>query len=200
MFSQRIIGMTALSLVCASIHPNPLTPIPDTAIAQLPCVGVLRENEEGFVYIDIDDRFIHDLVRFIESEGFEAPPYFGPGRIGAHISVICKDEEKYGPIEECGQIFSFTPVACQVVHPPHWTGVEEVYLIEVDVPGLDLIREKYGLPQKEFPFHIAIGVKRKAGFEAQREWFFLDNASEAALCSASFFEAPIPIPASSSPR
>ncbi len=137
-----------------------LHPIPDSAIAQYNWEGTLKECGDGFVYIDLDDGFIHDLIHYIEPDGFIEPPYFGKtGLIGAHISVIYADEIRNGAIEELGQTFSFTPIECKIVHPPDWSDVEDLYLIEVDAPELDLIRKKYGLEKRELGFHITIGVK-----------------------------------------
>jgi hypothetical protein len=132
---------------------------------KLPHSGVLG-NSEGFVYVKVDDQYIHKLVTFIQEEGFEEPPYFGrPGLVGAHISVVYAEEMKrykVGEIQEYGETIHFTPKACKVVHPPNWPGREGVYVIVVEAPELERIREKYGLPKQEFAFHITIGVKSKA--------------------------------------
>ena len=126
--------------------------------------GTLK-NAEGFIYVDVDDAYVHELVQFIQNEGFEEPPYFGQaGLVGAHITVAYPEEmEKYGvqEMEEEGLSVSFTPRSCQIVHPPRWKEIDEVYFIVVDAPQLDKLREKYGLPKREYDFHITIGVKPK---------------------------------------
>ena len=131
--------------------------------------GVLKESD-GFVYVDVDDRYIHNLVTFIQKDGFEEPPYFGElGLVGAHITVIYPDEiKKYGVdrIQECGEIIYFIPKECLVVHPPKWLAIDEVYLLVVEAPELDRIREKYGLPKREYDFHVTIGVKPKTAKSA----------------------------------
>jgi hypothetical protein len=129
----------------------------------LPHCGVLKMSN-GFVYVDVDDAYVHDLVGFIQDQGFEEPPYFGKVySAGAHISVMYKDETaQYGiqKIDECGQKICFTLKSCQVVHPPTWKEIDEVYLIVVDAPELHRIRKKYGMP-RGYAFHITIGVKPK---------------------------------------
>lgn len=126
--------------------------------------GVLK-SEDGFLYVDIDDAYIHKLITFLEEEGFQEPPYFGkPGLVGAHISVAYYDEARelgLGEIEECGQLIVFTPKKCQVVHPPKWKETESLYIITVEAPELDRIRKKYGLPRREHEFHITVGIKPK---------------------------------------
>jgi len=129
----------------------------------LPLQGRLQFTS-GFVYVDVDDDYIHCLIPFIEREGFEEPPYFGRSDlVGAHITVIYPEEvKKYRihNIKECGKTIHFSVKTCQVVQPPSWGG-DEIYLIIVDVPELNKIRDQYGLPKSELPFHITIGVKPK---------------------------------------
>lgn len=130
----------------------------------LPHFGILK-NSGGFVYLDVDDEYIHKLVAFIQDDGFEEPPYFGSADlVGAHITVIYPDEvKKYGikEVQECGETIHFTPKECKVVHPPRWQEIDEVYFIVVEAPELDRIREKHGLPKREYDYHITIGVKPK---------------------------------------
>lgn len=128
---------------------------------QLPHHGVLKFSD-GFVYVDISDDYIHELIHFVGAD-FQEPPYFGrPELVGAHITVIYPGEvKKYKirAIQESGEIISFTPKTCQIVHPPHWEGIQEVYFVTVEAPDLEKLRKKYGLPKQEYDFHITIGVK-----------------------------------------
>lgn len=130
----------------------------------LPQQGILK-NSNGFVYVDLDDDYIHSLIMFLQQDDFQEPPYFGdPGLVGAHISVIYPEEMiQYGikDIEECGEIISFVPKICQVVYPLKSKEIDQVYLVIVDSPQLNILREKYGLPKREYDSHITIGVKPK---------------------------------------
>lgn len=130
----------------------------------LPEDGILKSSQE-FVYVDIDDAYIHHLISFLKEDGFEEPEYFGtPDLVGAHITVIYPHEIKeYGMkhIAECGKRISFSPKECKMAHPPKLESIENVYFIVVDAPELDRIRKKYGLPHREHDFHITIGIKRK---------------------------------------
>lgn len=131
----------------------------------LPHVGILK-NSDGFVYVDVDDGYIHNLITWIQQDGFEEPPYFGAGLVGAHITVIYPDEiKKYGltDITECGEQISFVPKDCQIVYPPRGKEIDEVYFVVVESPQLDQIRKKYGLTKREYVFHITIGVKATQG-------------------------------------
>lgn len=135
----------------------------------LPSEGVLKK-ECGFIYVDVDDAYIHQLVQLIEKEGFQKPPYFGsPELVGAHITVASAEEAaEYGvkEIEEEGQIIRFTPKVCQVVHPPKWEGIEKACCVLVEAPELDAIRKKYGFPKRPYDFHITIGIKPKVAQSA----------------------------------
>ena len=53
----------------------------------LPCEGTLK-NLGGFVYLDLDDRYVHELIQFIKEEGCVNVK----GKIslrGGEPSVIC---------------------------------------------------------------------------------------------------------------
>lgn len=156
MITEKILSLSILySPLAAEPHI-----IPDTAIAQYQWQGTLGQCDNGFVYLDIDDAFVHDLIRYIEPDGFIEPPYFDKtGLVGAHISVFYADEAVPQTIEELGQTFTFTPTGVRIVQPPDWSAIEDVYIIEVDSPELDAVRAKYGLGPREFSFHITIGVK-----------------------------------------
>lgn len=131
----------------------------------LPQYGVLKDSN-GFVYLDLDDAYIRKLISYIEQYGFEEPPYFGtPDLVGAHISVIYPEElvdQEAKKIKELGNNISFTSLECQIVHPPKWGGIEEIYLVVIEAKELSKIRESYGLPVQNFPFHITIGIKPKS--------------------------------------
>lgn len=160
----RCLSLTLLSCSCIAQEPPSCSPILDYIHENLSCHGTL-ENSDGFVYVDVDDRYIRELIKFIKKEGFEEPPYFGRSDlVGAHITVVYPEEmKKYNVqcIEECGTSIQFIPRSCQIVHPPRWEEIDEVYFIVVDVPQLDDLRKKYGLPKREYDFHITIGVKPK---------------------------------------
>lgn len=130
----------------------------------LPHQGILKDSN-GFIYVDLDDEYVHKLITFIQQDGFQEPPYFGDNDlVGAHITVAYPEEtKKYGikQIKECGEMISFVPKKCQVAHPFRWEKIEEVYFIVVDAPQLDKIRKQYGLPKQKYDFHITIGVKPK---------------------------------------
>jgi hypothetical protein len=70
--------------------------------------GYLIQQSDGFAYIKVDDRYIHELFPRLKAEpGYQKPPYFRKNNLpGAHISVIYKDEAVR--LSETGQKFKFT--------------------------------------------------------------------------------------------
>ncbi|GAB5411344.1 MAG: hypothetical protein ChlgKO_04580 [Chlamydiales bacterium] len=123
--------------------------------------GILK-NTNGFVYLDINDNYIFDLVPLIQETGFKSPPYFGKeGLVGAHISVIFPDELNDIEIDECGEEFSFRLMNCIAIAPEQYKGLIKFYLLIVEAPELNSLREKYGLEKSEHNFHITIGLKQK---------------------------------------
>lgn len=154
-----------ISAVCIAQEPAHCNQVMQYVEKQLPHWGILQMTSKGFIYVDVDDAYIHSLISFIAADGFEEPPYFGSGGVGAHITVALPAEsKKYGieSIQECGEKINFVPKGCKVVHPPTWPEMEEVYFIEVEAPVLNRIRAQYGLPLEHYDFHITIGIKPKA--------------------------------------
>lgn len=69
-------------------------PALSNVIAELSCVGMIKSTETGYIYIDIDDAFIHRVFDLISDLNFKKPNYFTAGKnhIGAHISVAYAEE------------------------------------------------------------------------------------------------------------
>ena len=157
--------LMCISASCIAQKPSHCNQLMQYVEEQLPHWGVLQMTSKGFIYVDVDDAYIHSLIPFIADDGFEEPPYFGKGGVGAHITVALPEEsKKYGieNIQECGEAIAFVPKGCKIVHPPTWLEMDEVYFIDVEAPELNRIRTQYGLPQEHYDFHITIGVKPKA--------------------------------------
>jgi len=166
---MKIFKCTFLTLlwICTHCFAQTVSNCPEIlqyAEHKLQHCGVLKMTDR-FVYVDLDDAYIHSLLPFIQEEGFEEPPYFNiPNGAGAHISVVYPEEmQKYklNKIAECGKTIYFTLKTCKVVHPSTWKEVDEVYVIVVEAPELEKIRKKYGLPKQTYEFHITIGIKPK---------------------------------------
>ena len=54
----------------------------------LPLSGTLQQTTDGFVYLDISDRYIAECHQFIKDKEFELPPYFDGNLVGAHITIM----------------------------------------------------------------------------------------------------------------
>jgi hypothetical protein len=77
-----------------SIHDNGLIKF---ATEHIPLQGVLAQTQDGFVYLKISNEFIYSLFPLLDVKEKKLPPYFSePYNIGAHISVIYKQEIKAG--------------------------------------------------------------------------------------------------------
>lgn len=121
--------------------------------------GTLKHSDD-FVYVEVNNEYIHGLAPLLSDLGFIPPDYCEGGKVGAHITVIYPDEMKlFGidTIDEVNEPISFTIEECQIVYPRR--NFESAYLILVESPRLDQIREKYGFGKREYTFHITIGVK-----------------------------------------
>lgn len=129
------------------------------AQANLPKEGRLMRKADGFVYLKVDDDYIHALFPMlgIQEKGFKEPPYFRTKNSpGAHISVFYGDERVIP--EEIGQHFSFELKKIVMVKPSKYISY---VVLEVESPELEKLREKYGLSPKlhGHEFHITLAKK-----------------------------------------
>jgi hypothetical protein len=130
------------------------------AQSHFPQVGVLVQKADGYVYLKVDDNYIHKLFPMLglEEEGYTEPPYFRSKEApGAHISVIYEAEE-VSPVE-VGKTYSFT-LKDIVIVKADWDTYYAV--IQVSAPELEALRTKYGLKPKlqGHEFHISIAKKK----------------------------------------
>ncbi len=120
--------------------------------------GILRRNDQGFVYLDIPDEQIFSLLKYCGKKGIEPPPYFKKGMAGGHISVIVV-REKTGQIAKLGQKFSF-----RVSHADSFDlGTKKVHLVAVACPELEQVRLEQGLSRRlggDHDFHITYGKEK----------------------------------------
>lgn len=127
----------------------------------------LKQNENGFVYLDIPDEYIHELFEILGETGAEIPPYFGKGKAGAHISVILSQEAagKEGLfIEEIGQKFTFRIVQTDTLAPDGFAGVKAVSFLTVASPELEKLRAHYGLSPRlgeTHDFHLTFAITKE---------------------------------------
>lgn len=125
----------------------------------LPTEGQLIVKSDGFVYLKVDDEYIHTLFPMLDLKegGFREPPYFRSDEApGAHISVFYVNENVMA--EEVGQYFHFKLKQIVIVKPSKDTSYA---VLQVESLELEKLREKYGLSSKLFghEYHISLAKK-----------------------------------------
>lgn len=131
----------------------------DYARTYLPLEGRLVMKSDGFVYIKVDDQYIHTLFPMLqlEEKGFKEPPYFrSDDAPGAHISVFYIVEHIMP--EELGQTFHFELKQITLVNPSHNISYA---VLQVESPELQQLRVKYGLSPnlQGYEFHISLAKR-----------------------------------------
>lgn len=131
----------------------------DYARQTLPTQGKLVVKSDGFVYLKVDDAYIHTLFPMLglAEKGYREPPYFRTHDApGAHISIFYADEQ-VNPDEE-GQVFHFELKDIKIVHP---SKTESYAILQVNAPELERLRKKYGFKSKirGHEYHISIAKK-----------------------------------------
>lgn len=133
----------------------------DYARENLPLEGKLVIKSDGFVYLKVDDGYIHALFPMLElsKKGFKQSPYFrSKDSPGAHISVFYADENVVP--KEVGQTFHFTLKDIVIVHANKY---ESYAILQVESPELEKLRKKYGLSGhlRRHDYHISLAEKKE---------------------------------------
>jgi hypothetical protein len=135
-------------------------------VAQFEQKGVLKQKDNGYLYVDVSNDYITYSLPLLDVPGKLVPPshYTSKNGIGAHISVIYENElidNEIWEIEELGQEYSFTVMELRTVKMTRDNKIKKLWLIAVDAPELEQLREKYGLSSflKGHNFHITIGTQ-----------------------------------------
>ncbi len=128
--------------------------------------GILRQNQQGLVYLDVDNRFISMMLPYLKAHGLARPPYFNlfGSPEGAHVPVIPAREISFHyleQIEHLGQRFAFEVEGLYSMEPISWPEVEQVWFFKLRSEELENLRQRYFLPALPggHSFHIAVAVK-----------------------------------------
>jgi hypothetical protein len=144
----------------------------------LPKKGTLRQDSDGFVYLELTDAFISDLVPLLNDE--ECEP------IVAHIPVLLPQEwaqkKGLGEIAELEKEFPFEIIRLCSLKPKRWQKAEKVYFLSIKSPELEKFRERCLLPSRirGHEFHIAIAYKKSTVLALEKETFRLNVSCFAA--------------------
>lgn len=142
--------------------------------------GILKQKENGFVYLDVSNDLINSVVPLLDYPGLLRPRPTASRSMGAHISVF-DEKEKISP-EELGASFSFfvEEIRSFTLHTKE--GLKKLWVIAVSSPELESLREKYGCSPKlkGYDFHITLGKQMPAAQEGwqELETFSLFNFSD----------------------
>lgn len=125
----------------------------------------LKQDKNGFTYLDIPDEYVRSLFKHYENDQAKLPPYFGPKRAGAHVSVISSNEMKMKPglkIEELGKTFDFRIANVCSLKPQGWNGVNKVYFLTLSCFQAESMRSRYGFSPKiseDHDFHLTFAIQ-----------------------------------------
>jgi hypothetical protein len=140
---------------------------------KLPHTGILQKTDDGLVYLKVSDDYITAILPLLKNNAIEAPPYFGTGKIGAHITLILPGEVDWKAFPQFPSLG--TQIPFNISHfvsvvpdnqppPPYTKKVKQFYLFSLEAPALESLRLTAGLPPKihGHDFHITVGVEYAA--------------------------------------
>ena len=125
--------------------------------------GPLERAADGFVYVKVSDDYIFKTLKLLGNDAIEAPPYFGAGKVGAHISVIdaVESQNKSIDLPQLGKTIEFKITNFASVDVENGHGKRRIYFFRVEAPELARIRKTNGLSPKirGFDFHITVAIE-----------------------------------------
>src|SRR5262245_12403845 len=133
-------------------------------------IGVLKQKDNGYLYVEVSNDFIGQLLPLIQAQGRLVPPrhYTSKKGIGAHISVMYENERidrEIWNIAEIGQEFTFEVKELRTVKLTRDGKMRKLWLLAVEAPALERLRERYGLSPrlKGHDFHITLATQVPGG-------------------------------------
>lgn len=135
-------------------------------VVQIEQKGILKQKDNGYLYLEVSNDFIGEVLPLIDAPGKIVPPrhYTSKKGIGAHISVMYENEQilnEIWEIKELGQEYTFTIMELRTVKLNKDNKMKKLWLLAVAAPELEKLRESYGLSSKlkNHDFHITIGTQ-----------------------------------------
>lgn len=165
-FIQKVIILSLLIIPVFAVVDYQLEDQPQVIekVIQIEQKGILKQKENGYLYVEVAKDFIAEALPLIDAQGKIVPPrhYTSKKGIGAHISVMYENEQimnEIWEINELGQEFNFTVMELRTVKLTKDNKMKKLWLLAVDAPELEKLRESYGLSSKlkGHDFHITIG-------------------------------------------
>lgn len=149
--------------------------------ASIQKTGILKQKENGFIYLDIDNAFIDDVIPVMELPGEIRKRPTSSRSMGAHISVF-DEHESIQPVE-LGQVFHFEVKDIRSFTLHSRDGLKKLWVISTESPELEALRESYGLSPrlKGYDYHITLGKQMPAapeGWQDKHEFSQFDLSEE----------------------
>lgn len=136
------------------------------ATASLDHQGVLKQKDNGYLYVEVPNEYISLLLPLIDCDGRLVPPrhYTSKKGIGAHISVMYENERidnEIWNIDEMGEVFTFDVKELRTVKLTRDNKMKKLWLLALEAPELEKLREAYGLSNKlkGHDFHITLAYQ-----------------------------------------
>lgn len=152
-----VLLLVASPLLGKEDHRLEQQPVALELAVNIPGEGILKQKDNGFVYLDVSNDFIDNLVPMLNMPGELRKRPTATRSMGAHISVFYEKEEVV-PVE-LGQSFSFEVQDIRSFSMHTRDGTRRLWVVSVVSPELEWLRQSYGCSAllKGHAFHITLG-------------------------------------------
>jgi hypothetical protein len=130
--------------------------------------GRLLMNQHGYCYLKIKEPYFAHYHQLISRFGGEKPPFLeNNAKLGIHVGVIMpkeyEEKKLWGKVREIGKEFYVSINGCYQIALKDHPEYEKLWVIKVDSPKLEELRNRYGLSHllNGHQFMILVGVKKR---------------------------------------
>lgn len=156
--------------------------------------GTLKQTENGFVYLDVPNEFITTIVPLLDYEGVLKSRSTSSCSIGAHVTVF-HEKDEVTP-DELGDMFAFEINEIRSFTFQTRDGLKKLWVIAVNSPELENLREKYGCSSKHkgYDYHITLGKQMPSAPENWEEveeysaFNFIDEPTDGLFTEGDFIK------------
>lgn len=150
------------------------------AVRLLPQSGVLKQNKQGFIYLELPDTYV--ALSALIQDPLCVPFVYADSSL-AHIPVVLPYEwtQQRGPqkLQELNTTFTFKINGVCSVTPQLCKDIDKIYFLRISSLDLEFFRKSLLLPARlrGHEFHMVLGCKRAVKTRVSKQELFRLNVS-----------------------
>jgi len=138
----------------------------------LPQKGMLRQDKDGSVYLEVSPKYHREILPLLHEDGIDP----GPLKIAVVLAEEWQEKQGWGEIKEIGKTFSFTLSGLYCLKPLFWPQTEQVWFFSLHCPALQQLRQKHLLAGMR-PLYLTLASRKEKRRRPEEKKLFRINVS-----------------------